>query len=188
MKKKNQNVQTEKELRKEFNFELGQRIRSVRESLEQSQEKFSEECGISVSFLREIERGTKSPTAYILNKICKSSKVSADYYILSGEPQIKNKKLSAVQQLILELNDPQIDENLFNILKEYLNVITKIKKNFIAASEISATIEKISPTIQNETNFDTELETNLTNQNEANFDTELETNNTAQNETNPIID
>jgi transcriptional regulator with XRE-family HTH domain len=66
----------------EYNLTVGLRIRELRESLHESREKFSEKCDISPSFLSDIERGKKSPTAKTIYKICTACSVSSDYIIL----------------------------------------------------------------------------------------------------------
>lgn len=67
---------------KEYNLTVGLRIRELRESLHESRERFSEKCDISPSFLADIERGKKSPTAKTIYKICTACSVSSDYIIL----------------------------------------------------------------------------------------------------------
>ena len=55
---------------KDFNLMVGLRIREARESLHLSREKFSEKCDISPSYLADVERGKKNPTARTIYKIC----------------------------------------------------------------------------------------------------------------------
>ena len=99
---------------KDFNLMVGLRIREVRESLHLSREKFSEKCNISPSFLADVERGKKSPTAKTIYKICTASNVSADY-IISGHKAGFNKDIAL--EWLNSFNDEQF-EHIINILYE----------------------------------------------------------------------
>lgn len=55
---------------------LGKRIRQQRNLARMTQEKLSEEAGISLSFLGHIERGTRKASLDTLVKICNALKVS----------------------------------------------------------------------------------------------------------------
>lgn len=70
-------------LDKDYNLIVGLHIREVRESMHLSRKKFSELCDISASFLADVERGKKSPTAKTIYKICTAFNVSADYIVLN---------------------------------------------------------------------------------------------------------
>lgn len=69
------------EINTNYNLEVGTRIRSVRESLHMTRERFSEKCDISDSFLAAVECGKKSITVKTLKKICSAANVSADYIV-----------------------------------------------------------------------------------------------------------
>ena len=99
---------------KDFNLMVGLRIREVRESLRLSREKFSEKCDISPSFLADIERGKKSPTAKTIYKICSACNISADY-IVSGHKAGFNKDIAL--EWFNSFSDEQF-EHIINILYE----------------------------------------------------------------------
>lgn len=99
---------------KDFNLMVGLRIREAREALHLSREKFSEKCDISPSFLADIERGKKSPTAKTIYKICTACNVSADY-IVSGHKTGFNKDIAL--ELFNSFTDEQF-EHIINILYE----------------------------------------------------------------------
>ncbi|HLO10658.1 MAG TPA: helix-turn-helix transcriptional regulator [Pseudoneobacillus sp.] len=56
----------------------GRRIRAYRKLKGYTQESFSNELGVSVSIVGEIERGSRMATNEILDKICKALKVSLE--------------------------------------------------------------------------------------------------------------
>lgn len=64
---------------------IGKRVRRIRENLDMTRDKFSEEMSISSQFLAEIENGTKGMSAETLLKICDRFHVSADYILLGRE-------------------------------------------------------------------------------------------------------
>lgn len=65
-------------------LEVGARIRSIREELHLSRDRFSEELGISEAFLGQIERGERSVSIPTLIKIREHTGYTTDY-ILFGE-------------------------------------------------------------------------------------------------------
>lgn len=68
-----------------FYYNIGGRIRSLRELNRYTREKFAEIVDISPKFLYEIETGQKGFSADTLHRIAKGLSVSCEY-ILSGEP------------------------------------------------------------------------------------------------------
>ena len=66
----------------ELNITVGARIRTIRENMGYTRERFSDLCDISDSFLSDVERGNKSLTTKTLYKICSSTNASADYISL----------------------------------------------------------------------------------------------------------
>ena len=99
---------------KDFNLMVGLRIREARESLHLSREKFSEKCDISPSYLADVERGKKNPTAKTIYKICTASNVSADY-IIFGHKAGFDKDIAL--ELFSSFSDEQF-EHIINILYE----------------------------------------------------------------------
>lgn len=68
---------------------IGSRIRTVRESMPMTREQFAELINISVSFLSQIERGTKLMSIEKLIEISKKTGFSTDY-ILFGDKSKSN--------------------------------------------------------------------------------------------------
>ena len=68
----------------ELNITVGARIRTIRENMGYTRERFSDLCDISDSFLSDVERGNKSLTTKTLYKICSSTNASADYILLGN--------------------------------------------------------------------------------------------------------
>lgn len=58
-----------------FSIRLGQRIRTLRQSNNLTQEKLAELADLNVTFIGHIERGTKNPTIETLNKISEALQV-----------------------------------------------------------------------------------------------------------------
>lgn len=68
---------------KDFDINIGFRIRTLREKHGYSREKFSEMANIGAKFLYEIECGKKGMSAFTLYNIANALNVSSDY-ILTG--------------------------------------------------------------------------------------------------------
>lgn len=106
-----------------YNLEVGLRIREVREALQQSRESFSESCGISTSFLADIERGKKSLTIKTLRSICEASNVSSDYIVFGHEKGFQN---DIAIELIQSFDTEQMD-TVIHILGQLKSLINKSK-------------------------------------------------------------
>lgn len=66
---------------------LGQRIRDVRKAKGLSLQKLSNQCGLSVSYLSQIERNNFSPSIGAVHKIAKALDVGFTFFF-SGDPHI----------------------------------------------------------------------------------------------------
>lgn len=64
---------------------IGHRLRTQREELQLTREKFAEIVGISAPFLAEIESGRKGMSAETLYKICKNLPISANQILLGKD-------------------------------------------------------------------------------------------------------
>jgi len=106
-------------LSQEFNILVGTRIRQTRELLSLSREKFSEKCGISCSFLADIERGKKGASAETLHKICIGANISPNYLVLGSNTP---KDVSAIAELLSQL-EPRYINSAVGILKEFINAV-----------------------------------------------------------------
>lgn len=90
-----------------FYIEMGKRIVARRKQLNLSQEKLSEQTGLSVQAVSTAERGTKALRPENLLKISRILGVSADY-LLSGETTEDNLRFSAVADKLKSLSDEEI--------------------------------------------------------------------------------
>ena len=106
-------------LNKDYNVLVGMRIRQTREILSLSREKFSEKCGISSSFLADIERGKKGLSSETLYKICTGANISPTYIILGTDT---SSDASAVVELLNRL-EPKYIDSAVGILKEFIKAI-----------------------------------------------------------------
>lgn len=111
------------EVEKDYNLSVGLRIRSLRENLNMTRDKFSELCDISESFLTAVENGNKGITTKTLYKICKSCNISSDYIVFGRESGFDS---DAVIELINSL-DEQSKVHALNILAEFAKAI-KLKE------------------------------------------------------------
>lgn len=59
--------------REQFNLNLGNALREIREEMNISQEKMAEKVGLSRNYIGQIERGEKSVSVFILVKILESN-------------------------------------------------------------------------------------------------------------------
>jgi transcriptional regulator with XRE-family HTH domain len=66
---------------------IGNRIRSTRKNIGLSQEELAEECGLSVSFMGHIERGSRKMSLETLVVLCEALNVSADYLLMDDMPE-----------------------------------------------------------------------------------------------------
>ena len=64
-------------MKKQFNVEVGGRIRKAREALGYSREALAEKADLASSFLGTIELGTGSFTAETMSKLCNALGVSS---------------------------------------------------------------------------------------------------------------
>ena len=108
-------------MNKDFNLVVGMRIRQTREHLFLSREKFSEKCGISSSFLADIERGKKGLSSETLYKICTGANISPSYIILGTDI---SSDAHAVTELLNQLDQKYMD-SVIGILKEFINAVNR---------------------------------------------------------------
>ena len=67
---------------KEFNVNIGKRIRQIRESQNKTREQIAEAAEISPQFLFYIETGQKSMTAKTIVNLAKALNVTTDYILI----------------------------------------------------------------------------------------------------------
>lgn len=108
-----------------LNVSVGQRIRQVRENMGYTRESFSELCGISDSFLSDVERGNKSLTTKTLYKICNASHASADFILFGTHFDIpgNNPAIASILSNLAGMT-PEQRQHAANILNEYFLAVT----------------------------------------------------------------
>jgi len=109
-------------LNKEFNMLVGMRIRQTRELMGLTRERFSELCGVSDSFLADVERGKKGLSVETLYKICTSANVSPNYIVLGND---NSSDTAAITDMLSKLDKKYVD-SASGILSEFIKAI-KIK-------------------------------------------------------------
>lgn len=112
------------EITKDFNLDVGLRIREIREAKQLTREQFSELCNISDSFLAAVESGKKSITSKTIFKICSGANISADYLIFG------NKNGFECDTVIELLNHMEAKErsSAIRILTEFSLALSDAKK------------------------------------------------------------
>ena len=66
---------------------IGEKIKKARIEAKMSQEKLADSCGISLSFLGHIERGTRAMSIETLVSICSKLNLSCDYLLMDELPK-----------------------------------------------------------------------------------------------------
>lgn len=101
------------------NVEIGERIRELRETQNDTREKLAEKANLSSKFLYEIETGKKGFSADTLCRISKVLSVSCDY-IMYGE----EKGDQTIQKVacVLEMLEP----GQMNKLQDVIKILYKV--------------------------------------------------------------
>lgn len=108
------------------NMEIGERIRSVREEMFMSREKFSEMIDISDVFLGQIERGEKSLSLKTLSNITSYTGVSADYFLNGNDSDdLTIKKINR----ILKKSSPDTVEFIYDIIHSIYSYNKKLNNS-----------------------------------------------------------
>lgn len=105
----------------DIQYEIGQRIRKLRISLDATQQQFAEDVYITPSFLSEIENGKKGISCETLYNICEVQQVSADY-LLFGE--VKDEKPAS--DIIIETASGMSIKEL-TVVTNYLDALKSIR-------------------------------------------------------------
>jgi transcriptional regulator with XRE-family HTH domain len=107
------------------NIEIGNRIRSIRESMFMSREKFSEMVDISEVFLGQIERGECSLSVKTLTNIIAFTGSSADF-ILYGNDE-SNSYMKKIDRMLKHCSDSTL-ELIYNLIHDVHKFNKNIKK------------------------------------------------------------
>lgn len=92
-------------MKKEINVQIGQRIKSAREALGYTQEKFAEKIDRSVQYVSDLERGKVGPSIQTLINICNTLYVTTDYILLGKTDNSSNR--SKIPDVPAALTDEQ---------------------------------------------------------------------------------
>ena len=114
-------------LRNELNFDVGCRIRNLREYAHYTREALAEKADISVQFLADIETGRKSMTVKTLRNIARSLHVSADYIIFGNTSPEDTEKTGSNLFLMFERLTPKEKHYAEEILKLYIDALSCTK-------------------------------------------------------------
>ncbi|MGL5434733.1 MAG: helix-turn-helix domain-containing protein [Lachnospiraceae bacterium] len=101
-------------------FEVGKRVRRVRESHDFTREQFSEIIDISPQFLAEIENGTKGMSFETLSRICRYY-ASADYVLFGRQ----SSELSTPASQALVKMPEKYSEEVSTIMEALLSMANK---------------------------------------------------------------
>lgn len=112
-------------MKNSLNFEVGSRIRGLREYCHYTREVLAEKASISVQFLADIETGRKSMTVKTLKNIAEALHVSTDY-IVFGQQSTEAEKSSSLF-LIFERLSPKEKHYAEEILKVYIDALSSTK-------------------------------------------------------------
>ena len=104
-------------MNKEFNLQIGARIRAQRELLGISRENLCNYVNISPQFLSEIERGVKGASAETLYKLCEGLKISADAVLMGRESPADVSEITATLSMLDEKYLPFAEDMLKTFVK-----------------------------------------------------------------------
>lgn len=89
-----------------MNFDIGTRIRELREARGLSTNKLSNMAGLSQSYVRKLEKGESKPTVESLELVCHALGITFEDFIIYTDKSIT--QLQAIK-IIGELNDSQLE-------------------------------------------------------------------------------
>ena len=104
-------------MNKEFNRQIGARIRSQREFLGIPRERLCNFVNISPQFLSEIERGVKGASAETLFKLCEGLNISADAVLMGREKPADVSDITATLAMLDEKYIPLAEDLLKTFVK-----------------------------------------------------------------------
>lgn len=105
---------------------IGEKIRTTRKFRGLSQEGLAEKAGLNVSFIGQIERGSKKPTIETLDKIVSALDITfAELFSIENRTQTKDS--TVIERILFELRDLSVEEqeDLYILLKQILRFRNK---------------------------------------------------------------
>lgn len=106
-------------------IEMGERIRSLRESMYQSRERFSEMIDISEVFLGQIERGECSISVKTLSNLVAYTGSSADF-ILFGDKS-KNSNIEKIHRILNNSSEDTVNL-IYSVISDIYRYNKKLNK------------------------------------------------------------
>lgn len=91
-------------MKQKMTKEIGLRIKSIREEMNMSKEKFAKKLGISGQYLGIVERGNSCLAVDKLQRLCEFTNYSADYILFGQE----NRVTSVAKTSLQDFSDEQI--------------------------------------------------------------------------------
>ena len=98
---------------------LGENLRRSRERLRLTQEQFSERCGLSASYIGEIEQGKKYPSAESLERIIDALGIQPFQLFIEEEQWEVRERLDSVTSMYEEIRQG-VTEVLNSALRNHL--------------------------------------------------------------------
>ncbi|SBV99889.1 DNA-binding helix-turn-helix protein [uncultured Eubacteriales bacterium] len=108
-----------KPIKKELNIQIGENIKSLREQIGYTQERFSELINVSAQYISDVERGNVGISVATLKKIRDVTRVSSDS-ILVGKCEFND--IALILEQLKNLDEEYIAP-LKIIINKYLEVI-----------------------------------------------------------------
>lgn len=86
---------------KELKKKIGQRIRKARFSLEMTQEKLAEEVDANPKYIGMLERGEKTPSLQMLDKMARTLGVPICFFLMDDDRKIIDEGVSPKQKKLI---------------------------------------------------------------------------------------
>ena len=104
----------------DFQCLINKSIKNLRLSLNMSQEKFSEMCGLSTDNYRNLEYNRHSPKSSTIDKICTTFNLTPLELLRYGAEQPRD--LEQITDLLSGMSEVQL-----NIIKDFISLVRKYK-------------------------------------------------------------
>ena len=108
------------------NNKIGERIRSIRENLNMSREKFSEMIDVSDVFLGQVERGERSLSIKSLFRVVSFTGVSSDYILFGNLDSSKHDRIFR----ILDNSSDEAVEYFYNLIISSSTLLKNYNNNY----------------------------------------------------------
>ena len=102
--------------------EIGQRIRSCRKAIGQTQNEIAEKMNLSVNYISDLENGKKNMSILTMASLCKCFGKSSDYFLYGTETSEHPIDLEQVIEFVPSLSNEQLKR-----LQTYINSLIALK-------------------------------------------------------------